>query len=186
MSKIGYIRISTTEQNTARQDESLSLHQLDKIFTDKCSGSTIERDGLTQMMEYVRTGDHIYVHAIDRLARNVSNLREIVDNLKEQGVSITFISNNLTFTPDATNPMSELMLNMLASFAEFERSLIKERQREGIAKAKERGVYKGRPESIDREKIKEMIEEGVKPTTIQKELGLSKASFYRIKAELAA
>lgn len=186
MSNIGYIRVSTTEQNTARQDESLSLHQLDKVFTDKCSGSTIEREALTQMLEYIRDGDHIYVHSIDRLARNVSNLREIVDSLKELGVSITFISNNLTFTPDANNPMSELMLNMLASFAEFERSLIKERQREGIAKAKERGTYKGRKESIDRTKLKEMMDQNIKPATIQRELGLSKASFYRIKAEFEA
>jgi DNA invertase Pin-like site-specific DNA recombinase len=134
-------------------------------------------------MEYVWSRDHIFVQAIDRLARNVSNLRRIVDNLKAKGVSITFISNDLTFTPDSNNPMSELAINMLASFSESERWLIKERQREGIAKAKKRGTCKGRPESIDRDKLKEMIEEGIKPTMIQKDLGLSKASFYRVKSE---
>jgi len=184
MASVGYIRVSTVDQNTARQEESLNSHQLDKIFTDKVSAKDTNRPQLQDMLDYIREGDTVYVSSIDRLARNMSNLRELVDGFKAQGITLVFVKENLTFTSDSSDPMSELMLNLLGSFASFERSLIKERQLEGIALAKTKGVYKGRKESIDRARFQQLVADGKTPVTIQKELGLSKSSFYRLKAAM--
>lgn len=151
--KIGYVRVSTVEQNESRQLDDL---QLDKIFTDKCSGSKKDRPQFNIMLDYLREGDTLYIHSIDRLARNLFNLQEVVNLLVDKGVKIKFIKENLEFTGD-DNPISKLTLNIMGSFAEFERSLIRERQKEGIAQAKKKGVYKGRKPSLseeDKAKIK--------------------------------
>jgi DNA invertase Pin-like site-specific DNA recombinase len=184
MASVGYIRVSTTDQNTARQQETLSVYDLDKVFIDKVSAKTTNRKQLQAMLEYVREGDTVYVSSIDRLARNMSNLRELVDGFKSQSVTLVFVKEALTFTPDANNPMSELMLNLLGSFAAFERSLIRERQAEGIAAAKAKGVYKGRPATIDMDQFRAKVMAGDTPIVIQETLGLSKSSYYRLKATM--
>ncbi|NNM50892.1 MAG: recombinase family protein, partial [Pseudomonadales bacterium] len=138
--RIGYIRVSTIEQNTERQLEGI---QLDKIFTDKASGKDTQRPQLALLLEFVREGDAVVVHSMDRLARNLDDLRSLVTGLVRCGVRGEFVKEGMHFNGD-DSPMATLMLSVMGAFAEFERALIKERQREGIALAKGRGVYKGR------------------------------------------
>ena len=136
---IGYIRVSTIEQNLDRQLEGIKL---DRSFTDKVSGKSIDRPALQEMLTYVRDGDTVIVHSMDRLARNVDDLRQIVKGLTAKQVKVKFIKEALEFTGE-DSPMSNLLLSVMGAFAEFERTLIKERQMEGIELAKKRGVYKG-------------------------------------------
>ncbi|MFZ2586827.1 MAG: recombinase family protein [Alphaproteobacteria bacterium] len=138
--RIAYVRVSTTDQNTERQLEGMTF---ERTFNDKCSGATTDRPALTEALAYVRQGDTLVVHSLDRLARNLGNLRTIVDTLTKRGVAVEFVKERLTFTGE-DSPMANLLLNLLGSVAQFERSLILERQREGIAIAKKKGVYKGR------------------------------------------
>ena len=142
---IGYIRVSSVDQNTARQLDGVKL---DQTFTDKVSGSTVDRPELAQMLRSVRSGDTLHVHSIDRLARSLSDLLALVKDLTAKGVAVKFHKENLLFAGEA-DPMQELMLSLLGSVAQFERSMIRERQREGIAKAKEAGKYKGRTKAAD-------------------------------------
>ena len=144
--RVGYIRVSTVEQNTERQLDGIAL---DKTFTDKASGKDAIRPALQAALAYVREGDTLYVHSLDRLGRNVDDLRRIVSDLTGRGVTVAFVKNSLTFTGDKRDPMATLMLTLLAAFAEFERSLLRERQAEGIAIAKARGVYKGRAKASE-------------------------------------
>ena len=137
--RIGYIRISTADQHTDRQ---LAGLELDRIFTDKASGKNIDRPQLTALLSYIRDGDHVFVHSLDRMARNLMDLRRIVSDLVARDITILFVTENLTFGPDQSSPMSTLLLNMLGAVAEFERTLILERQREGIAAARARGAYR--------------------------------------------
>jgi DNA invertase Pin-like site-specific DNA recombinase len=140
--RIGYIRVSTAEQNTARQLDGI---ELDRTFTDHASGKSIERPALSEALAYLREGDTLTVHSIDRLARNTKQLLEIVETLNARGITIEFVKNNLTFTASNNDHTAKLMMTMLAAFADFERSMIRERQREGIDIAKARGdTYKGR------------------------------------------
>ena len=145
MARVGYIRVSSVDQNTERQLEGVAV---DKTFTDKMSGGTTDRPELQAMLEYVREGDIIVVHSIDRLARSLADLLKLVEDLTDRGVHVRFHKEQLEFTGE-NSPMQKLMLSMMGSFAEFERSMIKERQREGIAKAKKKGVYKGRAKTVD-------------------------------------
>lgn len=141
MSKIGYVRVSTVDQNTDRQ---LSDVALDKIFEDKASGKNTHRPQLQVMLDYIREGDEVFVHSMDRLARNVKDLLEIIEIIKNKGSKLTFVKEQMSFDPNTNeNPMQTLMLTMLGAIAEFERKIILERQREGIAIAKTKGVYKG-------------------------------------------
>ena len=133
---IGYIRVSTVDQNTERQLDGLKL---DKVFTDKASGKDVNRPQLKAAREYVREGDRLVVHSLDRLARNLVDLKNIVSELTARDVTVQFVKENLTFTNE-DNAMSNLLLSVMGAFAEFERALIRERQREGIALAKKRGV----------------------------------------------
>lgn len=134
--KIGYIRVSSLDQNEQRQLDGVPV---DKTFTDKASGKDTNRPKLQEAIEYVREGDTLIVHSMDRLARNLNDLRGMVEQLTTKGVIVQFIKENLTFKGD-DDAMQNLMLNIMGAFAEFERNLIRERQREGIALAKERGV----------------------------------------------
>ena len=138
---VGYVRVSSTDQNEARQVEALT--GTERLFVDKLSGKNTERPALTEMLAYVRDGDTVRVASLDRLARNLDDLRRLVTQLTAKGVRVEFIKEALTFTGEA-NPMSKLLLSMLGAVAEFERELIRERQAEGIAIAKARGVYKGK------------------------------------------
>ena len=181
MTDVAYVRVSSTEQNTERQLDGSRI-EFERTFTDRCSGGTKKRDGLERMLDYVRDGDTIHVHSIDRLARNLADLLLLLEDLTERGVSIRFHKEGLTFTGE-DNPFQKLQLQIIGSVAEFERSMIRERQREGIAKAREKGVYKGRKRSIDREKIIELKAEGMGPTAIAKELGVSRMSVHRALTE---
>ena len=138
--RIGYIRVSSFDQNPERQLEHV---QVDKVFTDKASGKDTQRPELDRLLAFVREGDTVVVHSMDRLARNLDDLRRLVQGLTQRGVRIAFAKEHLTFTGE-DSPMANLMLSVMGAFAEFERALIRERQREGIALAKKRGAYRGR------------------------------------------
>lgn len=156
MAQVGYVRVSSVDQCSDRQLDGV---QLDKVFTDKVSGATTDRPQLLAMLDYVREGDCIVVHSIDRLARSLADLLSLVQELNAKGVHVQFRKENLLFTGD-DNPTQHLMLSMMGAVAQFERSMIKERQREGIAKAKTKGVYKGRVKTVDDEAIRAEIAAG--------------------------
>lgn len=177
MAHIGYIRVSSEDQNTDRQLDGV---QLEKAFTDKASGSTANRPELAAMLEYIREGDTVHVHSIDRLGRSLVDLKDLVHQMNDKGVTVVFHKENMEFSTGKDNPMHTLMFNMLASFAEFERAIIKERQKEGIAKAKEKGLYMGRKKTIDDEKIiQAMQKEGASFRKVAKELNVSLSTVQR-------
>lgn len=177
MANIGYIRVSTADQNTDRQLDGIAL---DKRFEDKLSGSTTDRPQLLAMIEWVREGDVVHVHSIDRLARSMSDLLKIVADLNAKRVAIRFQKEDMTFTGE-DSPMQKLMLNMMGSFAQFEREVMKERQREGIAKAKEKGVYKGRVKTVDDAGILALLAEGKTVRAVAAELGINPSTVQRAK-----
>jgi DNA invertase Pin-like site-specific DNA recombinase len=183
MARVGYIRVSTEQQNSDRQLDDI-LSTLDKIFTEKQSGKSIdERLVLQQCYEYVREGDILYVHSIDRLARNLSDLQMLVSRINAKGVTVIFYKENLTFTSDGNSPMSVLMLQMLGSFAEFERVMIKERQREGITKAMSKGVKFGAKPKFTNEQIeniKSRRSNGESVISIANEFNVSRQTIYSI------
>ena len=149
---IGYVRVSSADQNDARQLDGVAL---DKTFTDKASGKDTNRPHLQLMMEFVRKGDVIFVHSMNRLSRSLSDLQGVVERLTGNGITVTFIKESLTFEPSATGAdahktaYSTLMLQLLGAVGQFERALIEERQRESIAIAKSKKLYKGRKPALD-------------------------------------
>lgn len=185
---VGYLRVSTLDQNTERQLEGLHL---DRTFTDKASGKDTERPQLAQALAYVREGDTFVCHSMDRLARNLDDLRRVVKDLTGRGVSVRFEKEGLTFTGD-DNPMATLMLSVMGAFAEFERSLIKERQREGIAIAKQKGLYKGRKKALDDDQVsalraKDGTNQGKNRAALAREFGISRETLYQyLRQEPAA
>lgn len=178
MARIGYIRVSTAQQNTSRQLDGIDL---DKVFTDKQSGSTKDREQLNALTNYVREGDTVYVHSIDRLGRSLIDLKNIIEQLNDKGVSVVFEKNKLEFSVDKSNSTHELMFNILASFAQFERDMIRERQAEGIAKAKIRGAYKGRPRNVTDKQILDKLNEGISIRKTAKLLGCGVSTVQRVK-----
>lgn len=142
--KVGYARVSSEDQNLDRQLEALRTLNLDRLFTDKLSGKNLERAQLQAMLSHVREGDQLFVHSMDRLARNLGDLIQTVKDLTGRGVSVSFIKENLNFNGDRDEPMAHLMLGIMGAVAQFERALLRSRQAEGIRIAKEKGVYKGR------------------------------------------
>lgn len=176
MASIGYIRVSSTDQNTARQLDGVTL---DEVFTDKVSAANTDRPELQAMLRHVRKGDVLHVHSIDRLARSLEDLLALVKGLIGRGVAVSFHKEQLHFTGEA-NPMQELMLGLLGSVAQFERALIRERQAEGIAKAKAKGIYKGRVKSVDDDSIrKAMAEDGASYRKVAKALSVSLSTVQR-------
>lgn len=176
--RIGYVRVSTFDQNPERQLEGI---QVDRTFTDKASGKDVHREQLEALMDFVRSGDTVIVHSMDRLARNLDDLRRIVQTLTEKDVRIDFIKENLSFTGE-DSPMANLMLSVMGAFAEFERALLKERQREGIALAKQRGIYRGRKRSLtnaDITVLKSRVAAGEKKAHIARDLGISRETLYQ-------
>lgn len=147
--QVGYTRVSTLDQNSDRQLDGVAL---DRLFTDSASGKDLRRPQFEEMLSFVRDGDTVLVHSMDRLARNLDDLRRIVRTLTARGVRVQFVKEQLTFTGDDT-AMATLLLSVMGAFAEFERALIRERQREGIAVAKRNGVYRGRRKSLSSEQI---------------------------------
>lgn len=175
---VGYIRVSSQGQNTARQ---LAGLKLDKEFVDIMSGNIREREKLLDCIEYVREGDTLIVESIDRLARNLRDLQDILHSLFKKGVSVRFIKENLTFT-GKDNPMANLMLQMMGAFAEFERTMIRSRQRDGIDAAKKAGKHLGRPSMVDNKFIKivkDKKESCQSIRSIAKDLGVSRATIYK-------
>jgi len=176
---VAYIRVSSLLQNTERQLDGVPR---DRTFEDRLSGKDANRPALKEMLAFVREGDTVLVHSLDRLGRNIDDLREIVKGLVARGVTVKFASENLAFTPEGTNHFSELMLNMLGSFAQFERQLSKERQKEGVQLAKAKGVYKGRKQEMTTEKIMEIrdrVAGGEAKAQVAKALGISRDTLYR-------
>ncbi len=176
--RIGYIRVSSFEQNPDRQLENI---QVDKVFTDKASGKDTQRPQLDALLSFVREGDTVVVHSMDRLARNLDDLRRLVQSMTARNVRIEFVKENLTFTGE-DSPMANLMLSVMGAFAEFERALIRERQREGIALAKQRGVYRGRKKALLPEKVAELGRRagaGEQKAKLAREFGISRETLYQ-------
>jgi DNA invertase Pin-like site-specific DNA recombinase len=179
--RVGYQRVSTLDQNTARQLDGI---ELDKVFTDRASGKDANRPELARAIDYVREADTLVVHSMDRLARNLEDLRRIVRELTGQGVRVEFVKESLTFTGE-DSPMNTLLLSMLGAVAEFERSMILERQREGIALAKAAGKYKGRKAALSNERVAELRErlaQGESVTSLAREFGISRQTVYNYAA----
>ncbi|MGX5913451.1 recombinase family protein [Aliidiomarina sp. Khilg15.8] len=183
MERIAYKRVSSVGQNSERQLDGMTF---DREFSDECSGSTTDRPELQRLLSHVRDGDAVYVHSIDRMARDLKNLLELIDFFKAKGVDIHFVKEAMSFTPDESNPMQDMMLQVMGAVSQFERALILERQREGIAQAKARGAYRGSKKTVDRAKVLEMLQSGVKKTEIARRLGIGRASIYRVIRELRA
>jgi DNA invertase Pin-like site-specific DNA recombinase len=177
MTKIGYARVSSTDQDTRIQVEALRAAGCDVIRQEKASGTTTEgRAELATVLDFLQRGDVLVVTRIDRLARSISDLLHIVTVIKGKGATI-----KATEQPfDTGDIYGELTFNLLGVFADFETKLRKERQMEGIAKAKADGVYKGRKATIDPERLRQMQSQGMGATEIAKAMGIGRASVYRV------
>lgn len=177
---LGYARISSVDQNLDRQLEGIAI---ERLYQDKTSGKSRQRPGLEECLRNVRTGDELVVHSIDRLARNLYDLQQILKELGGKGVTVRFLKEGLEFPPDAkASPMQTLQLQLLGAFAEFERSIIRERQREGIEIARKKGKKFGRGKAITpaREaEIRKLREQGLSTRAIGEKVGCSHASVQR-------
>ena len=182
--RFSYLRVSSTDQNLARQRAMIGA--VTKEFIDELSArSRAHRPGLDNCIDYLRDHDELYVASIDRLARSLVDLRGIIDQITAKGASVHFLKENLTFSKETTDPRDTLMLSILGSFAEFERSVIRERQAEGIALAKKAGKYKGRKRAIspeDLEKARRRVAAGESKVAIAQDLGVGRATLYRALA----
>ncbi len=177
---IGYIRVSTIIQNTERQLYGITL---DKVFQDKLSGKDTNRPQLQACLDYVREGDCLHIHSIDRLARNLFDLLKLIKSLLAKGVTIHFHKENMIFTPDTENPTQTLYLNIIGAVAQFERALINERIREGVAIAKMKNAYKnvGRKKALSPEQITEIKakkEQGVPVAKMARDYKVSRQTIY--------
>ena len=181
--RIGYVRVSSADQSTERQ---LTDQTLTVTFTDKASGKNADRPQLQAMLAgNWPEGSTVVVHSMDRLARSLTDLLQLVEQLTGRGINVHFVKEAKTFRGgDSTDPMDMLMLSMLGAVAEYERTLIRERQREGIAKAKQRGVYKGRKRKLtDPAQIQQIVAEatalGANKTHVAQRHGLSRQTLYK-------
>ncbi len=176
--RIGYVRVSSFDQNPERQLEGALL---DRVFTDKASGKDAQRPQLHALLSFVREGDAVVVHSMDRLARNLDDLRRLVQKLTRSGVRIEFVKEGLTFTGE-DSPMANLMLSVMGAFAEFERALIRERQRDGIALAKSRGAYRGRRKVLSLSQVSDLRKRaatGEQKAKLAREFGISRETLYQ-------
>ena len=176
--RIGYVRVSSFDQNPERQLEHVPV---DRLFTDKASGKDTQRPELERLLAFVREGDTVVVHSMDRLARNLDDLRRLVQKLTRRSVRIEFVKESLTFTGE-DSPMANLMLSVMGAFAEFERALIRERQREGIALAKQRGAYRGRKKALSPERgaeLRRRAAAGEQKAQLAREFGISRETLYQ-------
>lgn len=178
--RIAYRRVSTLIQNTARQLDGMTF---DREFEDKLSGKDTKRPALEALLSHAREGDHVFVHSIDRLARNTKDLLELVETITQtKKATLTFVKENLTFSGNKADPMQALMLTMLGAFATFERSMINERQREGIAIAKTEGKFKGGKAKLTGEQavaLRGRVAEGVAKAVVAREFGISRETLYQ-------
>lgn len=179
--RIGYARVSSTDQNLARQ--LATLGEVDRLFQEKQSGAGRgDRAALAELIRYARDGDTVVVSSMDRLARSVVDLSQIVAELVAKDVVVEFIAERVTFRPGAADPFAEFQLNIMASFAQLERAIAKERQGDGIRAAKARGVYKGRPRALTADHLehaRELIDAGVPKAEVARRLGVHRSNLYR-------
>ncbi len=185
MSDVGYIRVSTTDQTTDRQ---LADIQLELTYEDKRSGKDTDRPQLAECLRSVRKGDTLHVHSIDRLARNLEDLQRLVGELTGKGVAVQFHKEGLTFRGDE-DPMQKLMFQRMGAFAAFERSLIRERQREGSASATAAGKHLGRKPSLTPEQaqaLRDAVAAGEEKAAVARRFGVSRQTLYRLLGEDAA
>lgn len=180
MATVGYVRVSTVDQNTDRQLDGFAL---DKVFEEKVSARTADRPKLNELLDYVREGDEVIVHDISRLARNMEDLHRLVRQITGKGCTLRFVKENLTFTNNQSDAVSQLLLSMLGAVYQFERNIMLERQREGIAIAKAKGRYKGRPKTIARSAILTLLDDGVSMRKTAERLGVSLSTVQRVKME---
>ncbi|EPF69361.1 recombinase family protein [Acinetobacter indicus] len=178
--KVGYVRVSSVDQNIGRQLEGV---EVDRVFVDKASGKNTARPKFQEMLSYVREGDVIVVHSMDRFARSLKDLVTEVDQLVKRGVAIQFVKENITFTAQAT-PMDNLMLQLMGAFAQFEREIILERQKEGIKIASAQGKYKGRVHKLNpdlAEALRQSWREGkyTSKVALANAFGISRQAVYR-------
>ena len=175
---VGYRRVSTVDQNCDRQLDGL---ELDRAFEDKASGKDVKRPGLEECLRFLREDDTLVVHSIDRLARSLADLERVVGELNDRGVTVRFIKEGLTFGVGDESPMARFQLQMMGSFAQFERSMIRERQLEGIAAAKAKGKHLGRSATLSPAQVQEIrrrVAAGEHKTALAKEFGISTVTLY--------
>lgn len=185
MANVGYIRVSSTDQNPDRQLEGVPL---DKSFEDKSSGASRIRRGLTECLSYLREGDVLHVHSIDRLARNLKDLQELVTDMTQRGIEVHFHKENLVFSGQ-DSPMQTLLFQIMGAFAQFERACIRERQQEGIAQSKLKGKHMGRPAKLGKKERKIILQrlcDGDTPSEIAQEYNVSVSSIYRVRLRARA
>ena len=176
--RIGYVRVSSFDQNPERQ---LDQVQVDKLFTDMASGKDTQRLQLNALLSFAREGDTVIVHSMDRLTRNLDDLHRLVQHLTRRGIRIDFVKECLSFTGENL-PMANLLLSVMGAFAEFEPALIRERQREGIALTKQRGVYRGRKKALVDEQVVELhrrVGTGEQKAALAREFGISRETLYQ-------
>lgn len=177
--RIGYVRVSTIDQNTERQLDGVHV---DRTFTDKASGKDTDRPALQEALRYVREGDTLVVHSMDRLARNAIDLLRLVEELTGRGVTVQFVKEAQTYTGGKANPTQALMLGVLAAVAQFERAILRERQAEGIAVAKAKGLYKGRARKLTPEEaaqVRDMAAQGIPKAELARTYGVSRETLYQ-------
>ena len=175
--RVGYVRVSSEDQNPERQLDTIPV---DRLFIDKASAKDIHRPQLTEALAFLREGDTFIIHSMDRLARNLGDLRQLVTLLTQKGVQVEFIKEKLLFSGQ-DSPIAILMLSVMGAFAEFERSLLKERQREGIELAKKRGVYRGRKRALSEHQLEEIIQrvaQGERKSDIARSFNISRETLY--------
>lgn len=175
--RVGYVRVSTADQNTNRQLDGI---QLDRVFTDKASGATADRPALQELLGYVRDGDTVLVHSLDRLGRSLRDVQAIIEGLTDRGVRVEIVGQGLVFT-GTDSPMTTLLLHMLGAVAEFELAQIRERQAQGIAKAKAAGKYTGRKPALDSaqaDQVRRRAAAGESKAAIARDMGVSRATVY--------
>ena len=175
---VGYIRVSSTDQNSGRQLVDIPV---DVTFEDKASGKDTNRPALNDMLRHVRAGDTVYVHSLDRLGRDLVDLHTLIRDLTGRGVEVRFVSEGLVFN-GSNDAMADLMLGLLGAVAQFERTKIRERQAEGIAQAKRRGVYKGRKPALNPDQVIDLrnkAEAGVAKAELARQFNISRETVYQ-------
>ncbi|MBG0718178.1 recombinase family protein [Microbacterium sp. 2C] len=182
---VGYVRVSSDDQNLARQLEAIG--EVDRVFSDKVSGgSRNNRTALDECTKYIRDGDTVRVASMDRLARSLRDMRDIVDEIIGKGAAVQFVKEGQTYSPDTNDPLSQLMLHMLGAFAEFERALIRERQAEGIRIAKAEGRYRGRARKltpVQLDEARQLISTGVPKAEVARRYEVDRSTLHRALAD---
>lgn len=179
-----YKRVSTLEQHTDRQ--TFDEVQVDKTFEDKASGKSTDRPALKELLSFLREGDSLYVYSIDRLARNLQDLLNLLELLMAKGVTLTFQKERLTFKPGKDDPFQSLQLSIIGAVAAFERTIIQSRQQEGVAAAMKRGVRFGRPDKLsasEKSALREKVRQGFSKESVAQDFGISRQTVYAILRE---